>query len=142
MLDQAIARLKAKVPDLERVDDAASLAELLASKALSPAPVMAYVVPLGLVGTGADAMSGVIDQGVKETIGVVLVIRGTDPKGSRVLKTLHPFIIDVIAALVGWAPNDEAGVFELNRGAQLSMARGVLIYQLDFSNNDQPRITP
>lgn len=142
MLDEVIARLKAKVPDLQRVDDAASLAELLATKAISPAPVVGYVVPLGLVGTGAEAMSGVIDQNIKETIGVVLVIRGVDPSGRKVLKKIKPFIDDIIAALVGWAPSDEAGVFELQRGQQLSMKDGILIYQLDFFINDQLRITP
>ena len=46
----------------------------------------------------------------------------------------------MIAALAGWGPDSAPGVFELSRGDLVSMKAGALIYQLDFTLNDQLRI--
>ncbi|MGC9368708.1 MAG: phage tail terminator protein [Paracoccaceae bacterium] len=141
MLDAVADRLKAQVPALNtRVEDAAAFAALMRTNKLSPAPLSAYVLPLGLAGKTADAATGLFRQSYAETIGVVLVVRGADPQGQRALENVRPLIMSCIEAIAGWAPGDEVGVFQLSRGALLNMRHGTLFYQLDFSINDQLRI--
>lgn len=144
MLDAVADRLKAQVPDLNsRVEDAASFAELMRSNKLSSAPVAAYVLPLGLLGGKADAAAGAFTQVMAESVGVILVIRGADPQGQRALDKARPLIMACVEALAGWTPDEATlGVFELKRGALLSMQRGTFVYQIDFAINDQLRIFP
>jgi len=140
MLDAVITRLKAQVPDLGgRIEGAVSMAEMMRANRL-PENATAIVLPLGLVGQAADTGTGLFRQGISETVGVLLIARSQDRLGEKALARIRPLIGEVIAAIAGWAPGDELGVFQLSRGALVSMAKGTLVYQLDFSINDQLRI--
>ena len=137
MLDAVIARLNAEVADLGgRVEGAAAVGANGV-----PENVTALVMPLGLVGARADTGTGVFVQEFRETVGVYLIARSHDRLGKKALQRLRPLILEIIETIAGWAPSDEVGVFELSRGALKSMAKGTLIYQIDFSINDQLRIT-
>lgn len=142
MIDQIVARLKSRVADLnQRVEEAAYLAELLRQNR-APQGALAVVIPNGLQGGLADAASGMFLQAITETFAVLLFADAHDQTGKRALDRIQPLIRQVVEALVGWAPNDELGVLELRRGTIVSMTGGRLVYQIDFSINDQLRVTP
>lgn len=142
MLDAVIDRLNANVPDLGgRAEGAADMAEMMRSNRL-PENATAIVLPLGMLGRSADTGTGAFTQEFSETVGVLLIARVHDRLGKKALKRIRPLIGEVIAALAGWAPGDELGVFQLSRGALASMSKGTFVYQLDFSINDQLRILP
>jgi hypothetical protein len=135
-----IARLTAEVPDLRSAEGAASFAALVARNA-APANTPAAHVLLGTVrGGAADAMTGVFTQGVTEGISIILSLRPNDRLGARAIEPVEGLKNDVIAAIAGWAPGDEVGVFALVSGAPVSFAAGLLVYRLDFAIADQLRI--
>ena len=143
LVDDAVTRLKDQVDALaERVEGALELAEMVRRNALPNVTPQAYVVPLGFrpLGSG-EASAGAFTQDIDEIVGVVLIARvAGDVTGRKALPTLGPLIDAVVAALAGWAPNDDVtGVFRLQRGALVSLAAGVVIYQLDFAIQDQLR---
>lgn len=142
-VDDAIVRLEAQVPALaRRVEGAAELSELVRKNNLPQQTPAAFVLPLGLRGGEADTSAGIFRQSFDETIAVVLIIESAgDATGGKALPTIHALIWAVIAAIAGWAPADEIGVFRLMRGQLVSMSRGIVIYQLDFAIQDQLRIT-
>ena len=47
----------------------------------------------------------------------------------------------MIEAVCGWAPDDAIGVFELRSAELVGAKDGALIFQLEFTLNDQLRIT-
>jgi hypothetical protein len=137
-------RIETVVPDLaKRVEEIADLAALIRQKQLPAHSPWAFVVPAGIDGGVPDAATGVYRQHVKEVVGVILVLQVPgDPKARRALATLDDLIVDVIQAVCGWSPDDDSiGVFELRRGRLLSVDGGNVMYQLDFSMDDQLRIT-
>ncbi len=143
MLDELIARISSRVPDLAgRTSAAADLAALMAANALPPAPVAAFVLPLALQGGHPAAATGLFVQEVEEVVAVLLVFRTAGSTGERALPRLREVIAGVAAALAGWAPDEVPGVFRLVRGGMVRMSEGALVYQLDFAITDQLRITP
>lgn len=143
LLDQVIGRLVVLCPDLgTRIEGAAELTALVTSGALPNVTPCAFVLPLGLRGGAAHAVTGLFRQGVDEVVGVVLIVEapGSDT-GAPALPTIDALVNSVIAAMCGWRPDDDAiGVFQLARGALLQASRGAVMYQLDFSIPDQLRI--
>ncbi|MBL4751459.1 MAG: hypothetical protein JKX71_12915 [Amylibacter sp.] len=141
MIDAITARLKAQVSVLEeRVEGAASFANLMKSKALPTVTPAAHVIPLGLQGGAATSASGAFTQMFAETIGVILTFRTYGRTGEKALEDIGTVIRAVIEAICGWGPNDEIGVFQLSRGNLVNMSAGTIVYQLDFSITDQLRI--
>jgi hypothetical protein len=143
--DALVARLKARVAALEeRVEGAAELTELVNQNALPNRTPAAYVLPLGLRAGQADAATGLFRQAIGELVGVLLIIRSAgDVTGQRALPTMHSLVADVVNAVCGWGPdgNVVGGVFQLSRGALVSLNRGTIIYQLDFAVDDMLRIS-
>lgn len=142
LVDQVIARLVVLVPDLgTRIEGAAELTALVTSGALPNVTPCAFVLPLGLRGGAASAVTGLFRQSVDEVVGVVLIVEapGSDT-GAPALPTIDALVNAVIAALCGWRPDAEIGVFQLARGALLQVSNGAVMYQLDFSIPDQLRI--
>ena len=140
MIDAVIARLKDQAPALGgRVEGAAEFTALMQQNALPQSTPAAHVLPLGLQGGRAEAAAGAFTQLFDEAIGVVLTVRGHDQTGARALAKVSDLIRDVIAALIGWGPDNEIGVFQLSRGQLVSIRAGVLVYQLDFTITDQLR---
>lgn len=140
-VEEIIARLKANAPSLHtRVEGAANLSELMRTNSLPQVTPAAHVIPLGLQGLTASAMTGAFVQELRETIGVVISIRSHDRSGKKALEGVEKILKEVISAIAGWAPEEEVGVFTVNRGGIVRMSNGTFVYQLDFSITDQLRI--
>lgn len=142
MLDEVKARLEARMPSLSgRIDGAAEFDRLVASKQAPAAPMSAFLVPTGLQGREADVAAGIYRQAVRESLAVILVFRTHSATGDRALNDMRTHIMDVIAALCGWAPTGQPGCFQLTRAALLTFQRGTAFYQVDLTINDHLRIT-
>lgn len=141
MLAQVRDRLEDRVDTLRhRVDSATGLSDILRNRTAPRAFPAAYVVPLAMAGTAPEVSTGFYVQPITETVGVVLFARGGTPTGDQALNGLRPLLDAIIAALVGWAPGDQSGVFVFRAGRLISFAEGLLIYQLEFVIDDQLRI--
>ncbi|MDX8354355.1 hypothetical protein [Cognatiyoonia sp. IB215182] len=141
MIEAVITRLKAQVGFLqERVEGAADFTNLVATRKASSYSTIAHVIPLTLRGGAADAATGMFRQSFDRSVSVILSIRSNDRNGRAALTNLEDNLFAIINAIVGWAPNDEVGVFRLVGGRVVSMAQGLFIYQIDFSIQDQLRI--
>ncbi len=141
MLAAVEARLEAQVPELtNRVRKAKDFASLIASGRTPASPLVAYVVPTGLQGQPAQLATGYFAQPVVRGVSVILMLQSAS-EGQRALERLDAFLEDVYAAICGWAPGDEVGVFEIARAAVVPSGTGVLNYQIDFRINDQLRIS-
>jgi hypothetical protein len=68
-----VARLKAQVPDLRHIGEAAEFAILLDSNTLPQQLPAAFVIPVAADADPNDLLGG--DQETTETIGIVLVYR-------------------------------------------------------------------
>lgn len=135
-----IARLRATVPDLRTIDGAAALAALIERNAIAQVTPAAHVIPSGLKGLAAEAMTGAFVQDVEETVTVVLSLRPNDRIGAAGIEPVEALKTAVIAAIAGWAPGDETGVFVLSRAGISNVSGGALIFQIDFAIHDQLRI--
>jgi hypothetical protein len=144
-------RLGTIVDGLEdRVQSAADLTEMLRQKTLPQSEVAAFVVPAGERATSqGDAATSAFTQMVDQVFAVILFVRAAgDATGKRGLVKLDPLKRAVIAAVAGWAPEDEEldntesaiGVFRLSRGQLVSLTAGTQIYQLEFAIAVQLRI--
>lgn len=143
MIQDIITRLSSQIAELEgRVEGAAELAELTSQNRLPQHGTAAFVIPLGLVGREVETGTGIFQQIFEDTFAVIVSVRNHTPAGKRILGDLKAFLMRIISALAGWAPDDQIGVFRLTRGSLVSSSRGTLIYQIDFSITDQLRITP
>ncbi len=145
LLDAVKDRIEGVVPLLrERVRPAADLAELIAKKALPQAPVTAFLLPAGLrARTEGDAAANAFTQMLDELVSVLVVIRTqNDITGAKALPRIDEITDQVIAALCGWAPEEDNvfGVFRLLRGQLLSAEAGVVAYQIDLAVQKQLRI--
>lgn len=140
--DAVIARLHGQVAELAgRVEGALELAALVDGNNMPQQTPAAFVIPLGLRGGAANAVTGMYRQSVNETVAVVLVLDApSDPAGESARPTLQTIIGKTINALAGFAPDAAIGVFELTRGDLVQCAEGLVIYQLDFTIADQLRI--
>jgi hypothetical protein len=144
LVDQVKARIEAKVAALAgRLEEVADLAELVAAGALPQRMPWAFVIPLGFNGREPADAAGLFIQTLDETVGVVLLVEAVgDPKAKRAIATIDLLVIDVRNALCGFVPDGEIGDFRATRGRLVSVANGVVIYQLDFAIPAQLRITP
>lgn len=130
-----------------RIHPGASLSELMARNLAPQVCPAAFVLPLGIRGGSFNAMANLIVQDFAETLGIVLFLRSAgDATGARLADQLTPLRNAVIRKIVGWAPQSDwpdgetVGVFRLGRGALVSLSGGLLVYQLEFTLDDQLRI--
>ena len=143
MLTAIEDRLEAQVPDLAgKVKTAADFAELLKSNRAPSWPVAAFVVPNGISGRPADVASGYFSQPIVRGVSVSLWLKATDPRAHHAIGRVGALLDEIVAALCGWAPGDEPGVFELARATVVPSDKGLLLYQIDFTIQDELRITP
>ncbi len=138
-------RLAMVAPLQGRIQTAAKFSSLMAAQQLATAAQAgpaAFVLPTGLRGGQGEVATGLFRQAVEWMIGVVLVVRAAgDATGADGVVQIGPLIDAVIGVVAGWGPDEAIGVYRVVRGELLSMAGGTLIYQLDFSIDDQLRIT-
>lgn len=141
MIADIIIRLKTMAPSFnQRIEGAGSFAAMMASKQLPHITPAAHVVPVSLNGGKAEAATGAFTQDTTETFGVVFTLRSADPVASDKLEPVDALKAEIIAAIAGWAPSDEVGVFQLVGGRLLNIFDGALVYQIDFRISDQLRI--
>lgn len=142
-LDAVRTRILSRVGALEgRLGNAADFGTVVDTGRIPTTTPAGFVMFGGLQGGVADAVSGMFRQSFTEGVTIVLMDRiNGNPLADKALKDISPLVGDVIGAVCGWAPDDAIGVFEL-RGAELVGAKGgALVFQIDFSLNDQLRIT-
>src|SRR5258707_688737 len=113
-ISDVVTRLNAQVPALAgRIEGAAQLAALVKEGALPNVTPAAFVLPLGLQGNPGDAVTGMFRQMIGDTIAVVLVISvAGDVTGAASQPEVDMLRDAVIAAVAGWAPGNQVGVFE------------------------------
>lgn len=142
-IDAVRERIDQKVPALkDRLLNAADYANLVERNRLPQVTPAGYVLPGGLRGGAADAATGLFRQSLAVIVMVVLVVRvAGDPLAERAIDEITPLAEDTIAAVVGWAPDDAIGVFELAQAELVGAKDNVLVFQIDFALNDQLRIT-
>lgn len=146
-LDAVRNRLEDRVEDLRgRLFTAAEFTRLMDSNAAPAGGVNAYLIPGSIIGQatqGSGLTSGLFRQGIRRGIALVVFLRDVDRHGKRALESLATFLDTIIAAVCGWAPGDEIGVFELLRAGIIpTRHRGVMAYQFEFFIPDQLRIAP
>ncbi|MBN9504921.1 MAG: hypothetical protein J0I69_02750 [Altererythrobacter sp.] len=142
-LDAVRERVEALVPDLAgRLGNAGDFANLVERNQLPQVTPAGYVVPGGLRGLAADAATGLFRQHFQEIVSVVLVCRvAGDPLHARAIDAATPLVRATLEAVLGWAPDDAIGVFELVQAELVGAKDSALVFQIDFALNDQLRIT-
>ncbi len=141
LTDEVAARLKA-LAILDRVEDALQLQALVENGQLPAAGVSAFVVPMGLRGGPVRSATVPFVQDTEETVAVVLAVRALTALDARAKASLSDLITGVIGALAGWQPDGQPDVFRLGRAFLVSIQKGVLLYQIEFSLSSSLRIIP
>lgn len=141
-VDEVRARIEERVPELAgRMGTAGEFARLVQANQLPQQTPAAFVLPGAIAGGAASAMTGLFRQSFVEGVQVVLVVRvAGDATGGRAMDEIAPLIRAVVASVVGWTPDDALGVFVLARGDLVGTEAGSLVYQIDFTLDDQLRI--
>ncbi|MDQ1847671.1 hypothetical protein Q9299_05160 [Gemmobacter fulvus] len=143
MTPAIIERLKAEIPALQRrVYGAAALAAIMKVDGVPTVTPCAHVLPTGLQGHPQPSVAtGAYVQSIDYGFAVVISLRAHDPNGERMaLDEVQPLLEAVATALAGWKPAPTVGVMIFRRAVLASFARGVAIYELDFSLQHQLRI--
>ena len=142
-MDDVRARIEGRVPDIKRFGNAADFAAVVANNRLPTTTPVAYVLFGGLLGGKASASTGYFIQNYGEALTVILADRITgDPLGDQALKDVSPLVASVIEAVCGWGPDDASGVFVLRAAELVGAKDSQLIFQIEFTLDDQLRITP
>lgn len=134
-------RIAAQVPALGSIEYVADLAALVRENAMPQREVAAFVIPSGFDDKGGDSAAGLYTQLIDDAVSVVLCVKALgDPKAKRAVPAIDELKDAVVGALAGWAPDDVVGVFRPVRGRLVSVTKGLVIYQIDFTLLDQLRI--
>lgn len=143
-VDEVRARIAVQVPELAgNLGSAGQFAALVERRQLPQWRAGGFVLP-GTVSGGAlrSASAAAFIQDIEETILVVLVVRvAADPTSSKALDEISPLVRAVVDGVIGWGPETAPGVFALARGELVGSQDSALIYQLDFTLQDQLRKT-
>lgn len=143
MLAETLQRIEARVPALVgRVRGAAEFSALVASNDIRQVSAGVYVLAMSLTGGAARASTGAFVQDLDEGLTVILTQRAEDPLGGAGKDWIATQRDALVAALAGWVPEGSPGAMRLRRGQMLNVARGLLVYQLDFAVPTQLRIDP
>lgn len=143
MTPEIIERLKLLVPELKgRVYGATALAALMKADAVPQNTPCAHLIPTGMQGAREPMITiGSYIQTVDHGFAVVLSLRAHDAHGERIaMDEMHPLLEKIATALVGWTPIDSVGVMIFRRAQLVAFARGVAVYELDFSLKHDLRI--
>lgn len=142
MIDAIISRLQAEVLALGgRVQGALELGALVTNGAVPPTTPAAFVIPGGMIGGSAQAVSGAFVQGTEDVVQIILALRTHQATGKSGIDPLKALIDACLASLCGWRPTPAApGVLTLQRAALVSMTAGLVVFQIDLSIQNQLRI--
>lgn len=139
LVDALKTRLRDAVPELRSVEGAANMAALMQSNGLPQQTPAAHVVTLGMQGGDEEAAAGAFIQSYQEVLGVIVTWR-TVVNTDRAVSDVEDLIRTIVRAVAGWEPAGAMAPFKLLRGQLVTMAKGTLVYQLDFAIADQLRI--
>lgn len=146
IVDEIIARLKARIPDFRgRVDGAASLAALASAEALPRVTPCAHVVPAGVTGRAETSLIGSYRQQIDRLYAVLVTIDSHDRDGARGLEEAEALIEALHQALLGWTPpglkaQGVPNVFRLRTTSLTRFEGGKAVYQTIVAIEDQVRI--
>lgn len=142
MFDEVKARLVDVAGFSGRWEPAAKFSELVARNHLPQVAPAGFILPLGLRGQRADAVTGLYRQSLVEMMGIVMVLRSAgDATGGKSTDQITELRDVVIRRIAGWAPDFALGVFTVSRGELVSLSAGTLVYQIDFALETQLRIS-
>lgn len=128
------AHLAAAGTGLLDVADAVTLADLVARDVAPPRVPAAFVLDLGGRAGAGRVGTGVVDQAVSATLGIILVVRaGREATGGKARPSLDALRIQVIEALHGWAPDGEHEPLQLESYQLLGMPRGHVWQQVNVT---------
>ena len=141
-IGEVMARLDEQVPELTgRIENAGKFAELIERKKVPQVTPAAFVLPAGITGGKAEALSGAFIQGFREVVSVVLFVRvAGDPTSARAIDEATPIVRKVVMTIAGWSPEDATGIFVLGQAELIGATGGALTFQIDFELDDQLRI--
>lgn len=141
-LTEVQARVESQVPELAgRLQGAAKFGELVEHNQMPQVTPAGFVLPGGLIGGAAKAMTGMFIQDFRETVMLVLVVRTAgDPLAMRGIDEASPIVRKVIKAVAGWGPADAPGIFTLERAELVGAKQGALVFEIAFTLDDQLRI--
>lgn len=129
-----ITRLDTEVTEFRSVETVAKLSSLVEKGGLPNATPAAFVVPLGFSAGPQQSATGIHQQQVTDTFGVIIVTRAAgDGRGEKAVIEIENLNPKVITALTGWSLEGDPNVMQLVRGELLSANAGAVIYQLNFN---------
>lgn len=130
-LSPIVERLRAQCASLRHVAGAADFASIADRVTVHPA---AWVVPLGDVAGENRFSAGATSQAVDASIGVVVCVGDvSDQKGSSAIEALTLVRREVLAALLGWPPDDGALGLNYAGGDALRFSAGLIWWQDTYS---------
>lgn len=141
-VDEVRQRIEERVPELSGVMGyAAQFAPMVEQGTVPQRDLSGFVLPGGVAGGQLLDAAGMTIQPIAERVLVVLALRtAADPLGPNAIDQMVPLVRAVIAAVVGWAPDDVPGVFALERAEPAGSIKGVLVHDISFTLQDQLRI--
>ena len=139
LADEVAIRLRT-LAVIDRVEDALQLQSLVENGQLPAAGVSAFVVPIGLRGGQVRSATSPFVQDTEETLAVVLALRALTALDTRAKASLPGLITQVIGVIAGWQPEGQPDAFRLGRAFLISIQKGVLLYQIEFSTSASLRI--
>lgn len=141
LVSEAIARLKARVPDLgNRVEAAASYATLMKSGGVPQVAMVAHVIFTGIGGGRALPLTGIYTQKIDRLISVVLTVNTGNAQGGHWLDRVEAVVEAILAAMLGWQPTGASGICTLRRSQLIDATGGVFRYEITFSCDHDLRI--
>lgn len=135
---------EAAAPELAgRIGYAAEWTRVVEEGQLPQVTPAAFVLPGGITGGGVRAATGLFIQDVSELVSLVLVVRvAGDATGAAAVDEARPIVAAVIGGVLGKGPDDAPGVWALSRAELVGSQDSALIFQIDFTLQDQLRIAP
>ncbi|RMF15193.1 MAG: hypothetical protein D6757_05025 [Alphaproteobacteria bacterium] len=126
-----VDRIRANAPALKHVGGGANLAALSSAPSRTPA---AFVVPVRESASANTSATMDVAQRITRRFGIIIVVRNaSDARGEAALDGgLAAARAEVDAAIVGWAPEADAGLVTRASGRLLSFAAGALWWQDEY----------
>ena len=141
-VDEVRERIETEVSDLSgRLGNAAQFSTVIETNQLPQVTPAGFVLPGGMRGGAAELVTGLFRQSISESVFVVVVVRvAGDALGAAAMDEAWPIVTAVRDAVVGWGPAGAMGVFTLASAELVGSKDGALIFQIDFTLQDQLRI--
>lgn len=132
-----IQRLRELVPELRSVDGALEAAALQRAKVALVGKPIAHVIPTGARAQRPDVITGAFSQTVDLTFAVIVTIPvANDATGAKTAATIDRLLGSILAALLGWGPEDAPGVIAASGWSLMRLDTEAVAYSIDFYITD------